>query len=71
MPYPKITPYTHPERFTDEEKAMYDAGLCGYQTAYGGVSAYGEWDAYCTEPSMPGADFGFCTEHTADIALGM
>lgn len=58
MPYAAITPYTSPEYFTDEEKAMYDVGQCGYRIAYGLP-----WDEYCKEPSKPGANYGHCGEH--------
>ena len=63
MPYAAITPYTHPDRFTEEEAAYFDAGLCGYQTDYGLP-----WDKHCEEPSEPGADFGFCPAHAAQVA---
>jgi len=56
-----ITPYTAPDRFTAEEREMFLAGECGYQTAYGMP-----WTAYCRETSNPLADFGYCTEHEKD-----
>ena len=60
-----ITPYNEPERFTAEERAMFLAGECGFQTAYGMP-----WTAYCQETSDPLADFGFCTEHAHDVEIG-
>ena len=54
-----ITPSTAPNRFTPEEKALFDAGKCSRQTGYG--TPYTE---YCGQPSQPGADFGNCEEHT-------
>ena len=63
MPYARITPYTSPDCFTKEEKAMYDASQCGYQIAYGLP-----WTVYCKKPSAPGADFGHCQMHAAQVA---
>jgi hypothetical protein len=60
-PYYKgqMNPATQPDRFTDDEIEIFDAGKCGYQTAYGMP-----WTAYCKEPSVPNADFGYCAEHS-------
>jgi hypothetical protein len=58
-----ITPDTDPDRFTDEEAAMFRAGTCGWQTAYGMP-----WDEHCGAPSKPGASFGNCAEHEAQLA---
>lgn len=57
-----VTPYTAPNRFTDEEKALFDAGECSWQTACG--MPYTE---YCGEPSKKGASFGYCAEHEAEL----
>jgi hypothetical protein len=56
-----VTPSTDPDRFTPEEKALFDAGKCSRQTAYG--TPYTE---YCGQPSQPGADFGHCAEHAGE-----
>jgi hypothetical protein len=53
-----VTPQTSPGRFTKEEAALFNAGKCSCQTAYG--TPYTE---HCGEPSQPGADFGDCPEH--------
>lgn len=55
-----ITPYTDPDRFTDDEKRLFDAGKCSHQTAYGLPHV-----EYCGQPSQPGADFGNCPGHAA------
>jgi len=56
-----VTPDNAPERFTEEESAMYYKGECGHQIAYGMP-----WTEYCHEPSNPAADFGECTEHATE-----
>lgn len=53
-----ITPGTHPDRFTDEEKQLAEAGQCPYQTGYGLPGT-----EYCGQPSKPGADYGHCAGH--------
>ena len=56
-----VTPSTSPDRFTPEEKALFDAGKCSRQTAYGLPHT-----EYCGQPSQPGADFGDCAEHAGE-----
>ena len=58
-----ITPYTDPDRFTVEEKAYFDAGTCGWVTAYG----TGPYIEHCGKPSRPGASFGNCVRHDAEL----
>lgn len=53
-----ITPSTHPDRFTDEERRLAESGRCPYQTGYGLPAA-----EYCGEPSKPGTDYGRCGGH--------
>lgn len=55
-----ITPYTDPDRFTREEKAYFDRGLCSADVA---VQYFGQTDNLCGKPSKPGASFGNCPEH--------
>jgi hypothetical protein len=54
------TPATNPECFGPEETALFDAGKCSRQVAYG--TPHSE---YCGQTSQPGADFGDCPEHAA------
>jgi hypothetical protein len=54
-----ITPYTHPGRWTEDEKALFDQGRCCWVIA----SGRGRIE-YCGEPSEEGAPFGYCPEHT-------
>lgn len=53
-----ITPDTDPQRFTEEEAALFRKGLCCWLTAYGLP-----WTEHCKTQSKPGADFGYCAEH--------
>jgi hypothetical protein len=58
-----VTPYTDPDRFTPEEKAAFDAGACCEDIGR-------DWtqpDNLCRRPSKPGAPFGYCAEHEADL----
>jgi hypothetical protein len=58
-----VTPDTEPSRFTALELAFYRQGKCGWQLAYGTGGA----DEYCANPSKPGASFGHCAEHEAEL----
>jgi len=60
--YRIVTPYTAPDRFTDIERELFDAGKCSWQTAYG--MPYTE---YCGRPSKKGASFGNCAEHESEL----
>lgn len=55
-----VTPYTDPDRWTDEEKAFFDQGKCSWDV---GVQYHGQTDNLCGEPSKPGASFGNCAKH--------
>ena len=55
-----ITPYTDPDRFTREEKAHFDKGLCCEDVG----ADWTQPDNLCGRPSKPGAPFGYCTDHT-------
>jgi hypothetical protein len=63
--YRCVTPYTDPDRFTEEEKALFDQGKCPWQTAYGLPGT-----EYCGKPSKSGASFGHCDEHDEEMAEG-
>lgn len=54
-----VTPYTDPDRWTDEEKEIFDQGLCSWVIEFGN----GRGVIHCREQSEPGASFGYCTEH--------
>ena len=58
-----VTPYTDPDRWTEEEKAYFDRGLCGWVIEFGN----GRGVIHCGEPSKPGASFGYCTEHNDEL----
>lgn len=55
-----VTPYTDSDRWTGEEKAYFDKGLCSWDV---GVQYFGQTDNLCGEKSKPGASFGHCGEH--------
>lgn len=55
-----VTPYTDPDRFTPDEKAVYDSGRCCWDM---GDSTWGQADTMCKQPSKPGATFGYCVVH--------
>ena len=57
-----ITPDTDPDRFTAGEKAYFRDGKCGMTTGYGLP-----WTEHCGQPSEPGASFGSCAEHNAEL----
>jgi hypothetical protein len=54
--YDIVTPYTEPGRWTEEEKALFDAGLCSNVIEFGN----GRGVIHCRQPSRPGASFGHC-----------
>ena len=58
-----VTPDTDPDRFTEEEAALFYAGKCGW------VTESGNWTGvvHCEQPSEPGASFGNCAEHNAEL----
>lgn len=55
-----VTTYTDPDRFTPDEKAVYDSGRCCWDM---GDSHWGQRDTMCQQPSKPGAPFGYCVTH--------
>lgn len=55
----RITPDTHPDRFTEEEARFFEAGKCGEVTECGN----GGGIVRCGKPSDPGAHFGNCADH--------
>jgi hypothetical protein len=57
-----ITPDNSPDRFTEEEAALFRAGRCGWVTGYGLP-----WTEHCGKRSKPGASFGNCPEHDAEL----
>jgi len=58
-----VTPYTDPDRWTPEEKAVFDQGRCAWVVEYGN----GPSVVYCMRPSKPGASMGHCGEHDAEM----
>jgi hypothetical protein len=54
--YRIVTPYTDPDRWTEDEKELFDQGLCSEDIAAGRP---------CRMPSKPGASFGWCARHEA------
>lgn len=58
-----ITPDTAPDRFTADEAALYRAGRCTWVIEYGN----GRGVIHCRKPSQPGASFGNCAEHNAEL----
>lgn len=58
-----VTPYTDPDRWTEEEKALYDRGLCTWDMG----ADWANRDPYCRQPSKQGASFGHCPEHEAKL----
>lgn len=56
-----MTPETSPERFTKDERALFDAGKCCRQTGFGlpGV-------AFCGKPRLDG--FHLCRYHARELA---
>lgn len=57
-----ITPSADPDRFTEEEKVLFNAGKCGQMIGYGLP-----WTEWCGEPSKLGASFGHCEEHDEEM----
>lgn len=58
-----ITPDTDPDRFNPEEVLFFRQGRCSWQIEYGN----GRGERYCGKPSAPGASFGNCAEHEAEL----
>lgn len=59
-----VTPDNSPERFTAKEAALFRAGKCSWQVAYGMP-----WTEYCEVTSRPGASFGHCVAHDAEMTI--
>ena len=67
-PYPHdtiVTPDIDPDRFTAEETALFRRGRCGWVTEYG--NGAGPAVVHCGKPSKPGASFGNCAGHDAEL----
>ena len=58
-----VTPDTDPHRFTTDEAALFRAGKCGWVVEYGN----GAGVKHCGKLSKPGASFGYCAGHEADL----
>jgi hypothetical protein len=56
---------TFRSRFTDTEWAIYKAGRCCWQTAYGTPHI-----RYCRKRSKRGQRFGFCAQHDRELVEG-
>lgn len=61
-----VTPETDPDRWTPQEAALFRAGRCSYQVSDGG---WGSGPPYCGDPSKPGASFGHCARHDAEMLV--
>jgi hypothetical protein len=63
-----VTPDTDPDRWTEEEAALFRAGKCAWQVSDGG---WGSGEKYCGEPSRtdPPASFGHCDRHDAEMLV--
>lgn len=61
-----ITPDTDPDRWDPAEAALFRAGKCSQQISDGG---WGSGDQYCGAPSKPGASFGHCDLHDAEMLV--
>lgn len=61
-----ITPDTDPDRFSETETALFRQGKCGHQVEPGALDIERE---YCCAPSRPGASFGQCPVHDAELLL--
>jgi hypothetical protein len=59
-----VTPYTDPDRWTEEEKEFFDARKCCWDV---GVQYFGQTDNLCGKPSKPGASFGHCAKHEREL----
>lgn len=58
-----VTPSTDPDRWTDEEKAIFDKGLCCWVIEFGN----GRGVIHCRKRSKPGASFGNCPRHNEEM----
>lgn len=54
-----VTPYTDPDRWTEDEQALFDEGRCSWTVEFGNWGPV----VHCGEPSEPGVSFGHCAEH--------
>lgn len=61
-----ITPETNPLRFSEVEKALFDAGKCCWQVTYG-TGYLTDAQGYCGWKSRPGASFGHCEIHDDEL----
>jgi hypothetical protein len=61
-----VTPETDPGRWDAAEIALFRAGKCSYQISDGG---WGPGERYCGVPSQPGASFGHCDLHDAEMLV--
>lgn len=61
-----ITPETNPLRFSEMEKALFDAGKCCWRVEYGTGWLEGD-EGYCGWKSRPGASFGHCEIHDDEL----
>jgi hypothetical protein len=58
-----VTPSTDPGRFTADEREAFEAGRCSELLESGVFPT----PKVCGRPSAPGASFGLCAEHYADM----
>ena len=60
-----VTPDTDPDRWDEEEAALFRAGKCSETVEFGN----GRGIIYCGDPSKPGASFGHCDRHDASMLV--
>jgi len=58
-----VTPSTEPDRWTPEEKSLFEKGLCSWVVEFGN----GRGIIHCRERSKRGASFGYCSVHEEDL----
>ena len=61
-----ITPDSDPDRWTEREAAVFRLGRCPWQIDPARLAIE---DEYCYAPSKPGASFGHCAEHEAELLV--
>jgi hypothetical protein len=60
-----VTPDTDPDRWTEEEAALFRAGKCSETVEFGNFGGI----VHCGYPSKPGASLGHCDRHDAEMLV--